>query len=166
MLTGAFVSSMQGTPRMTHDIDIVVVLEKAKVKELHKAFDEPEYYLDEGSMREAIERKSFFNLIDVREGSKVDFWMLTDEPFDLSRFERRRIVDALGMRFSVSSPEDTILQKLRWAELSGGSEKHMADALSVHEVQGDSLDRSYLESWAETLGVRDRLHWILEQVGE
>jgi len=34
----------------------------------------------------------------------------------------------------VSSPEDTILAKLRWANLSGGSEKQFIDALRVYEV--------------------------------
>lgn len=166
MLTGAFVSSMQGVPRMTHDIDIVVVLQESKLEDLQRFFSEPDYYLDEGSLREAIKRKSCFNLIDQQEGSKVVFWLLTDEPFDRSRFERRRIEDALGMKLSVSSPEDTILQKLRWAELSGGSEKQMADALSVFEVQWDRLDRSYMEDWAERLGVRSRLLLILAQLGE
>jgi hypothetical protein len=33
----------------------------------------------------------------------------------------------------VSTPEDTILAKLRWANLSGGSEKQFTDALRVYE---------------------------------
>ncbi len=39
----------------------------------------------------------------------------------------------------------TILAKLRWAKLSGGSEKQFTDALRVFEVQAGELDLDYLE---------------------
>jgi len=83
----------------------------------------------------------------------VDFWLLTDDEFDRSRFSRRRTVSFLGIGLKLSSPEDTILQKLKWARLSGGSEKQFTDALRVYEVQGESLDGDYLEEWAAALGV-------------
>ncbi len=85
----------------------------------------------------------------------MDFWLLTDEPFDQSRFSRRRLVDILGLRLFVSSPEDTILAKLRWAKLSGGSEKQLTDALRIYEVQSSNLDLGYLDNWAAQLGVED-----------
>jgi hypothetical protein len=37
----------------------------------------------------------------------------------------------MGLEMQVSSPEDTILAKLRWAKLLGGSEKQITDALRV-----------------------------------
>jgi hypothetical protein len=43
--------------------------------------------------------------------------------------------------------------KLRWAKLSGGSEKQFGDARGVYELQQNSLDLRYLEQWAKTLGV-------------
>lgn len=52
-----------------------------------------------------------------------------------------------------SSPEDTILAKLRWAKLSGGSEKQFTDALRVYEVQYGRLGIDYLEDWAKKLEV-------------
>ena len=42
---------------------------------------------------------------------------------------------------------DTIVMKLRWAEMSGGSEKQFTDALRVFELQYAVLDRSYMERW-------------------
>ena len=56
---------------------------------------------------------------------------------------------------AVSAPEDTILAKLRWASLSGGSEKHFRDALRIYEVQRDVLDLPYLELWAKSLKLVD-----------
>jgi len=153
MVTGSIVSSLQGEPRSTHDVDLVVDIQTQSIPHLVKAFPPPDFYLDEDSILEAVARLSMFNLIDMNEGDKVDFWMLTDEPFDRSRFLRRYTEEALGIRIQVSSPEDTILAKLRWAELSGGSEKQFTDALRVYEVQREKLDLSYLEEWANALEI-------------
>src|ERR1019366_10722605 len=118
----SYASSLQGEPRLTHDVDLVVAIAPAAVRSLILAFPPPNYYLDETAVAEAIERKTQFNLLDVVGGDKVDFWMLTDDPFDQSRFARRYIEEFEGQRLHVSRPEDTILMQLRWAELSGASE--------------------------------------------
>jgi hypothetical protein len=63
-----------------------------------------------------------FNLIDMQSGTKIDFWLLTNEPFDQSRFERRRKARFLNIDFFVTSPEDTIISKLKWSKMAGGSQ--------------------------------------------
>ena len=153
MITGSVVSSLQGEPRSTHDIDVVVSIKETDIENMVEAFLPPDYYLDAESIREAISHRSMFNLIDVVEGDKVDFWILTDQGFDQSRFARKYVEDVLGIRLKVSSPEDTILAKLQWAVKSGGSEKHFTDALRIFEVQGDNLDLDYLNRWVVALGV-------------
>lgn len=160
MLTGSIASSFYGEPRATHDIDLVVNIRKKEVEQIMQAFQPPEFYLDKDSILSAISNKSMFNLIDVTSGYKVDFWTLTDEPFDESRFTRRRIEKLSGLELAVSSPEDTILMKLRWSRLSGGSEKQFIDALRVFEIKYHELDFSYLEHWAKELDVLD----IWEQI--
>jgi hypothetical protein len=163
MITGSVVSSLQGEPRSTHDIDIVIAIEKAAAKKLARAFPPPDFYLDEESIIDAIENQSMFNLIDVNTGDKVDFWILTHEPFDRSRFERKYVEEVMGMRITVSSPEDTILVKLRWAKLSGGSEKQFTDALRVYEVQFEKIDINYLYDWAKKIGVETMLQRLQEE---
>lgn len=44
MVTGSLVSSIQGEPRSTHDIDIIIAIDKLKAKELIAAFPQPDYY--------------------------------------------------------------------------------------------------------------------------
>ena len=153
MVTGSIASSLHGEPRSTHDIDVVVVIEKSKSKQLINAFPSPNYYLTEESIFEAIEFKNMFNLLDTLHGDKVDFWILTEEPFDRSRFSRKSVEEIMGLKIQVSSAEDTILAKLKWAELSGGSEKQFKDALRVYEVQYQKLDSDYLESWVKKLNL-------------
>src|SRR5580692_5422965 len=104
MLTGSFASSLQGEPRLTHDIDLVVAITPSAIGSLKAAFPAPNYYLDEMAVAEAIAHKSQFNLLDVLGGDKVDFWLLTDDPFDQSRFARRYVEEFEGQRLHVSRP--------------------------------------------------------------
>jgi len=157
MDTGSIVSSLQGEPRSTHDIDIVVNLPLLKAQALANAFPPPDYYLDQGALLNAISGRGMANLIDITSGDIVDFWLLTETPFDLSRFARRYHLNVLGMRLAVSSPEDTILMKLRWAQMSGRSEKQFMDAVRVYEVQHEKLDPIYLLKWALELGIKNDL---------
>lgn len=61
------------------------------------------------------------------------------------------------MRCAVSTPEDTILQKLAWCKEYGGSEKQFTDALRVFEVQYESLDQQYLDDWSIQLEIQELL---------
>ena len=160
MLTGSVASSLQGEPRSSHDIDVVVAIEQRPARELVEAFPPPDLYPNEESIVDAINKQSMFNLIEVTTGDKVDSWILTNDPFDRSRFSRRRVEEVMGMHITVSTPEDTILAKLRWAKLSGGSEKQFTDALRVYEVQFGTLDVDYLHDWAKKIGVVDLLKKI------
>ena len=153
MLTGSLASSLQGEPRATHAIDLVVDIAASDVARVTRALSAPEVCLDEDAVSDATRRRTMFNLIDSSSGDKADFWLLTDDPFDRERFARRLRVEALGLELSVSTPEDTILRKLRWSAQAGGSEKQFNDALGVYEFQGDVLDLAYLDRWAETLGL-------------
>jgi hypothetical protein len=153
MLTGSLVSSLQGEPRATHDIDLVVDISLADVARMTLALSAPGVYLDEHAVSDATRRRSMFNLIDSSSGDKADFWLLTDDPFDRERFARRLRVEALGLPLSVSTPEDTILMKLRWSAQAGGSERQLNDALRVYELQAGSLDEGYLDEWALRLDV-------------
>lgn len=163
MITGALASSLQGAPRSTHDIDIVVVMGEADADRLAEGFRPPDYYLDLERVIEAVKNKSTFNLVESSTGLKVDFWLLTGEPFDRSRFSRRYLEDLEGLGAYFSAPEDTILIKLKWANMMGGSEKQYMDALRVYELQHEVLDRDYLEDWAERLGVVHLLKRIEEE---
>jgi hypothetical protein len=155
MLTGSYASSIQGEPRSTHDIDLVVSLTSDDADKLVEAFPDAEFYLSPPAMRDAIERRGMFNVIHMESGYKVDFWVLKDLPFDTLCFARKRTVMAWGLALKVSTPEDTILAKLRWARESGGSEKQFTDALRIYEIQHSLLDMAYLEDWSTRLNVSE-----------
>lgn len=163
MLTGSLASSLQGEPRSTHDIDIIIAIQKSDIKRLVKLFSPSDFYLDEDSITNAIDTESMFNVINTNSGDKIDFWILTDESFDQSRFSRKIQEEFLGMKIEVSAPEDTILAKLKWAKLSGGSEKQFTDALRVYEVQYEKLDSDYLQKWVKELDIESLWGRLLDE---
>src|ERR1041385_2552940 len=71
MITGSIVSSIQGEPRSTHDIDIVVNITYSAISLLTKTFVSPDYYVSDAAIKEAIEQKSMFNVLDTLEGDRL-----------------------------------------------------------------------------------------------
>ena len=154
MLTGSLVSSFQGNPRSTHDIDIIISIKMGDIPEIIKAFPTEDFYINEDSIKDAVKNNNQFNVLDIKEGDKIDFWMLTESKFDRSRFSRRKKIKMFGFEAYISAPEDTILQKLLWSKLSGESMKQYKDALSVFEIQYGNLDIEYMTKWSKNLNIK------------
>jgi hypothetical protein len=51
MLTGSIVSSLQGEPRSTNDIDIIISIKENEINKLLDFYKMPEYYIDEESIK-------------------------------------------------------------------------------------------------------------------
>ena len=160
VLTGSLASSLQGEPRATHDIDLVIEVDMRAVDGLARAFSAPRYFFDQIAARDALSQGGMFRLLDTASGDKVDFWALTDSEFDHARFSRRVEVSVFGTRLWITSPEDTIIQKLKWAADSGGSERQIGDAVGVYEVQAGALDETYLDEWAKKQGLSELLSQV------
>lgn len=160
MITGSLVSSFQGEPRLSHDVDLVVALDAMQIDTVLQAFSDDEFYLSKEAIEAAVRTRHMFNLLQVSSGDKVDFWLLTDSAFGAMRFSRKLQEPLFGRPMYLSTPEDTILQKLSRAQQSHGSEKQFHNALRVFEVQFPLLDFAYLNHWAVELEVDDQLRRI------
>ena len=166
-VTGSTATIFFGEPRLTNDIDIVVDLvdlPPSRIQELCRAFPSPEFYVDEESVQRAVRRRSQFNVIHPASGLKVDLIVPALTPFDRSRFARiRRVKPAADYEVPFASPEDVILKKME-AYREGGSEKHLRDIAGVLKISGEDLDRSYIEDWADRLGLADIWQEALRRV--
>lgn len=160
-VVGSVASSAYGIARSTLDADIVANLSASSVDELVTRL-ETDYYVDLDAARDAVRRRSMFNVIHLATMIKVDIYVLSSRDFDRSSFARRvarALPDAEGARsYHLDTPEDTILHKLEWYRAGGEvSDRQWADIVGVIAVQGDTLDRTYLDRWAADLGVSELL---------
>lgn len=151
MITGALSVIFYGRPRASHDIDFVIEAEEGKIPLLINAFSKlshREFVVDSTLIKEAVVGKRMFNLLHLPTMLKLDFFLLKNDEFDRSRFQRRKILNVFGQKMTFASPEDTILVKLLWHK-DTKIEKHLIDAAFVYQIQKNSLDEKYLLHWAK-----------------
>ena len=164
---GSLAGSFAGEPRATLDIDIVIDLDSARVSLLARAL-EGEFYINEDALRRAVEERSWTNAIHEATSIKVDFFIAGGTPLDADLLRRRIAVSVSGIDDPpvwVHSPEDILLQKLRWFERSNRtSDRQWRDVLAIVRTQGKRLDRVYLKSGAERLQVVELLQRALSEV--
>lgn len=152
-VVGSLASMAYGEPRFTNDIDILADLRPEHTALFLAAFPPPDHYLSETSMQTAIRQAGQFNIIHIPSGIKVDMIVLKPDDYSRTEIERGRRLTSPG-EFDVwfASPEDVILNKLIYYR-EGGSAKHLRDIGSMLMIQGDSVDRAYIASWAAKLGI-------------
>ena len=164
LVTGSIASMAYGEPRLTNDIDVVAEIRPEHMSDLLAAFPPPEYYLSEEMIREAVQRAGQFNIIHPASGLKIDIILRRKTPFDQSRFARKkRLRPAKDYEADFASPEDVILKKMEFYK-EGGSEKHLRDITGILRISSDEVDRGYIASWAERLGVSEIWEAILRRL--
>ncbi len=156
MVCGSVASIFHGVPRTTQDVDIVVNLTGFDAKRLASSLDEEQFYVSEAAAVEAVIHQRQFNIIDMKTGWKADFIVRKRRPFSQVEFDRRVRVEMLGTKVWVATAEDTVLAKLEWSKRSG-SLRQIEDARGIVEMQGASLDTTYLHKWARELDVQEQL---------
>ncbi len=160
-VTGGFAVSVWGRPRATFDIDILVKMEGVNitvfVDRLKKISEEN--YIDEDMVREEVNRKREFNFIDSNTGVKVDFFVLGESEWSKKKMERKVVKNIGGTDINFISPEDLVLSKLKWYELTE-SDRHLRDARSVLKISKDKINKKYLNFWAKKMELSSYLKGI------
>ena len=149
MLSGSVAMSLYTLPRFTRDFDFVVHLKPGDVKYLAEHFKDG-YCCDEDAIRDAVLNKTMFNIIDHKSGYKADFIILKNEPYRITEFERRRLIDFLDIKIYIVSPEDLLLSKIIWAQESQSSIQ-LDDIMLLSSL--DTLDKQYINRWIEALNL-------------
>ena len=166
---GSVASSFHGAARSTMDVDLVCEFTVDQVKSFVASFDE-NFYVSESAIREAVRRKSCFNLIHLPTSFKVDVFVSRQRPFDLESM-RRATPECLGRDRTVEVPiataEDAIISKLEWyRKTNETSERQWDYVFRLITLLGSTADIDYLRSAADSVGVSDLLERLINHPTE
>jgi hypothetical protein len=124
------------------DVDVVAELTLEHVRPILSAVA-GEYYSSESAMRDAIQRRSSFNLIHLPTSFKVDIFVSRGRPFDEASFTRSTVC-RLGTQ---------------------ASERQWDDVTRLMKLNREKLDWSYLEARSRELAVMDLLQRLRAHCG-
>jgi hypothetical protein len=169
VIGGSFASAVHGVMRATMDVDLVADLGREHAEPLVQTLGTA-FYADVELIRDAIRRHSSFNLIHLDTAFKVDVFVARPREFDRSQLARRQLY-ALSqdpeLSAYVTSAEDIVLSKLEWYRLRGEiSDRQWRDVIGVLTMQGENLDRDYMQRMATELSIPDLLTRALEESGQ
>ena len=164
MVVGSLSTTFHSTIRSTKDAAIVVQSDLGKVARLI-ADECKTLRLDPQLGFESVTATTKIVLRAESEEFEVEIFSLSDDPHDLQRFESRISVDWSGVPMWMSSVEDALITKIRWANQIGRA-KDIADAQNIIGVSGERIDWRYVERWCDEHGSRPLLEKIRKELGQ
>ena len=153
-VTGSVAASVYGEPRLTADVDIVLLLRVRNIDALRSAFPDADYYVppDETLKLElARDTRGMFSLIHHASQFKADIYLAARDPLHAWALAQRRRIELDGGGAWVAPPEYVILRKLEYLR-EGAQDKHVRDIRFM--LATSVVDRSFVEFEVARLGLR------------
>jgi len=145
-VTGSVASIIYGEPRVTHDIDFVLIVSEFKVDEIIAAFPISEFYFPP---KEIIlneikkETRGHCNIIHNLSGFKADLYFAGNEEIQYWAIENVKEIDFLGSKIKIAPVEYVIIKKLEFYK-EGKAQKHLLDVKSILTNSNDLINFKFL----------------------
>lgn len=171
LIGGAVALAAWGETCTTRDLDLVIDLPVESMAALSLELERRNMLVPVDIMLDLwLEDRADLPIsaVHMTSGYKVKMFLL--KPGDALReaaLRRRRLVDlgpSIGQVY-VHSPEDLILNKLRYYRISRQT-KHLRDIASILLYQEKALDTTYINGWVQALGVAEKWQEIQNRVAE
>jgi hypothetical protein len=161
---GSVASTYHGAIRSTMDVDLVCDLRADQVAAFVATFGQ-DCYISEAAVRDAVERRSCFNVIHLPSAFKVDVFVSRGRPFDVAAMGRaapQRLGGHDSPTVPIATAEDSIIAKLEWYRLGDeSSQRQWDDVTRLVALLGDTLDMEHMQRMAASVGVSDLLERLL-----
>ena len=102
---GSLASTLQGEPRSTLDVDVLVELPADRVEALVQLLG-AEFFVDHDSVVRAVQQGTSVNIFHQPTSIKVDLFVASGSTLEDSQLRRRARVRVSGGELFVHSPED------------------------------------------------------------
>jgi hypothetical protein len=161
MVVGSVAAITYGVHRLTNDLDAVLQMSLANVRQVHAAFPDAEFYVPPIEvLREEAARldRGHFNVIHHATGFKADVFLRPNDPLETWAFARRRMVTVENEPVWIAPPELVILRKLEFYR-EGQQPKHIGDIQGL--MKFETLDLRFVEANVERLGLGEQ--WLVCQ---
>jgi len=157
MISGSVAVIIYGEPRLTHDVDLIVMLSREHSARLPEVFPPAEFYCppaDVIAVEAARGQRGHFNIIHHATGFKADLYLAGRDALHAWGLARARQLEVEGQVIVVAPPEYVIVRKLEYYR-EGGSEKHLRDIRSVLDASPDMIDRTELQNQIAARGLQE-----------
>lgn len=162
MIVGSLASNFHGIPRSTRDADFVVALEQGTLERLARALPD-DLTLEAQGAFEGVTGTTRYLIVLAGSPFVCELFVLSSDPHDQEKFQRRLRVSVLGKAASIASAEDMVVTKLRWAQEAQRS-KDLEDIRNILAVRGSDLDWGYLQRWSTEHGTWNLLQRTRESI--
>ena len=159
MVVGGIAVGIWVAPRATVDLDFVIGLDEDRLPLFIETAQKAGLVLFDPKPMQFKKMKLLRMFLQGKEAQllMLDF-ILTDDDYKRESIKRAIALPLEGQEIKVASPEDVILLKL----LSGRGQDRV-DIENIIRIRKNSLDRNYLDHWAERLSVSDLLRQLWNQ---
>ena len=105
MISGGAAAMVYGEPRLTNDIDLVVILDRDSIARLPEVFPPSEFYFPSAEAiftEVAREQRGHFNIIHHATGFKADIYLSGRDPLNHWGLARARAIEFEGVSLMIA----------------------------------------------------------------
>jgi hypothetical protein len=157
-IVGGFAVSTWGEPRSTVDVDIIILLHAEEIHKFVNFLKSNDFTVSEEDIKQSLQEKTHFTVFDEKSSFLLDIKGVYDE-FDGLTLEKRIPVKIDNVTIYVASPEDTVVNKIRF-----GSERDLIDAETILVRRGNSLNFNYIASICERMRILKDYNTLMKRI--